>query len=42
MKAFIFSLALAFIFATGAATAGNTTTDGEKSGCGHQKKWEDT
>ncbi|MDH3536912.1 MAG: hypothetical protein OER87_14300 [Gammaproteobacteria bacterium] len=42
MKALVASLALAFIFATGTATAGDTSNDGNDSGCQHQKKWEDT
>ncbi len=40
MKAILSSLVLAFLFATGAAYAGEGHGDGE--GCGHYKKWEDT
>ncbi len=40
MKAILTSLMLAFLFATGAAYAGDGHGDGE--GCNYSKKWEDT
>ncbi len=42
MKALLTSLALAFMFATGAAFAGEGHSGEDGSGCGHYKKWEDT
>ena len=41
MKALLTSLALALMFATGAAFAGEGHSE-DGSGCGHYKKWEDT
>jgi hypothetical protein len=42
MKAFLASLALAFLFATGTAWAGEGPAHTDGSGCGHTTKWEDT
>lgn len=43
MKAYIASLAIALMFATGSVFAGSYDSSGDHGGgCSHQEKWKDT